>query len=125
MAIDDDRFRPKEFIEQLFKDATPPDFGVENEPHRILAALPIPIYLTTNFDDFLSQALRRRGDRDAVLRLCPWNKHLLREGDLYEPESPKPSVANPLVSFLGVWISQVARRRGDDILIPHERRPGG
>ena len=105
VSIQEDRTTPKDFIKRLFEGAPPPDFSCENEPHRILAALPIPVYLTTNFDDYLTQALRKRGDRDAVVRLCPWNKHLPpKDPDLYDAKKPEPSVANPLVYHsLGRW----------------------
>src|SRR6185295_15221110 len=32
--------------------------GDPDEPHRILAGLPLSLYLTTNFDSFLAAALR-------------------------------------------------------------------
>jgi hypothetical protein len=49
-----------EVLERIGK-AKPPDFSLPNEPHSILADLPIPIYLTTNYDDFMMRALLHRG----------------------------------------------------------------
>jgi hypothetical protein len=104
VSIDNDRLAPKEFIEGLFQNASPPDFSRENEPHRVLAELPIPIYLTTNLDSFLSQALQRKPEKDAFLRICPWNKHLPEDLEVYQVKGPEPTVANPLVyHFLGRW----------------------
>lgn len=91
---------PKERIQKLFAAAKPPDFTVLHEPHRILAALPIPVYLTTNFDNFLFQALTQKPerDKDPKVRLCRWNKNIDEDKALLA----EPTVANPLVyHFLG------------------------
>jgi hypothetical protein len=50
----------------------PPDFEVQTEPHALLARLPLPVYLTTNHDGFLAQALRRQG-KNPRSAICPWN----------------------------------------------------
>ena len=41
-------------------------------PLATLASLPIPVYMTTNYDDLLVQALKLRG-KDPILELCAWN----------------------------------------------------
>ena len=64
VAVQRDQSAPKEYVQKLFSTAAPPDFTVANEPHCVLAALPIPVYLTSNFDDFLTRALRARPERD-------------------------------------------------------------
>jgi hypothetical protein len=104
VAIQRDQSAPKEYVQKLFAAAKPPDFSVANEPHRVLAALPIPVYLTTNFDDFLTQALKQRPekDKDPHVRLCRWNKYIPDDLEIYAGEMEKPTVANPLVyHFLG------------------------
>lgn len=104
VAIQRDQSVPKEYIQKLFAAAKAPDFNCANEPHRILAALPIPVYLTTNFDDFLSQALRKKAekDKDPQVRLCRWNKYIPDDVEIYLAETEKPTVANPLIyHFLG------------------------
>jgi hypothetical protein len=55
----------------------PPDFDDPDEPHRVLARLPLPLYLTTNYDDYMVRALRhaRRRPRQVI---SPW----------YSPSSP-------------------------------------
>jgi hypothetical protein len=50
----------------------PPDFQVRTEPHALLARLPLPVYLTTNYDGFLTEALRRQG-KNPRTATCPWN----------------------------------------------------
>jgi len=46
-----------------------------NEPHRVLAELPFPIYITTNYDDFMGQALRDKY-RNVEQDLCRWNRSI-------------------------------------------------
>ncbi|APR86681.1 hypothetical protein A7982_12030 [Minicystis rosea] len=64
------------------RDATPLDALVRrcgretraldaSEPHRVLAALPLPIYLTTNPDDLLFDALVEEG-KDPQWDFCRW-----------------------------------------------------
>jgi hypothetical protein len=49
---------PKERIAERVQRATRPNFADPCEIHRLLADLDLPIYLTTNYDDFMFQALR-------------------------------------------------------------------
>jgi hypothetical protein len=55
-----DHLRPKQQIQQDMKARAVPDFFAEKgQPHAVLAKLPIPIYITTNYDDYMAEALRR------------------------------------------------------------------
>jgi len=62
-----------------------------DEPHRVLAALPLPIYLTAGPDPLLADALQA-ADRPAQVRICPWHveeKHFVgAEIDAPTPEAP-------------------------------------
>jgi hypothetical protein len=51
----------------------PPDFRAPTSPHGLLAGFPIPLYLTTNYDPFMSQALAQRG-RPPQTVICRWNR---------------------------------------------------
>ena len=72
------------------------------EPHRVLAALPFPIYLTTNPDHLLVEALREAGKQPEV-GLCPWSEHVDWSESIFatgrEPDF-RPSVDRPLVYYL-------------------------
>nr|MDT0665797.1 SIR2 family protein [Micromonospora sp. DSM 115978] len=48
-----------------------PDYDHLAEPHGLLARLPLPVYLTTNYDGFMSEALRNAGKRPRPA-VCPW-----------------------------------------------------
>lgn len=47
--------------------------GDPDEPHRILASLPLSTYLTTNYDSFLYEALRWKG-RNPRREICSWRE---------------------------------------------------
>ncbi len=49
----------------------PPDFAAPTEPHAMLAEFPLPVFLTTNYDDFLTKALRMAGKRPRAA-ICRW-----------------------------------------------------
>lgn len=68
--------------------------------YKILAGLPLPIYLTVNQDTLLEDALREAGKSPTTL-LCPWNEYI--EGKL-EAYTDEPGEENPLVFHLfGRW----------------------
>jgi hypothetical protein len=56
------------------------------EPHRVLASLPLPIYLTAEPSDLLIQALRAAG-REPQVMFYPWND--------YTRKAPSPYTADP------------------------------
>ena len=67
------------------------------EPHRVLAGLPFPIYITTDPSDVLVEALRAAG-KEPRIEICPWNEHAeklpsARQDDPdYDPEVDEPLV---------------------------------
>jgi hypothetical protein len=73
-----------------------------NEAHKLLAELPLPVYITTNADSLLEDALREAGKQPESM-LCPWNEYLEQlQADL-DLGSP-PTIEHPLVFHLfGRW----------------------
>ena len=98
LAIKYDPLFPKEQILQEFAGVKGPDFGAPDEPHAILADLPLPVYMTTNYDDFMVQALKRR-HRDPRRELCRWNESLDGEESVFDTDFV-PTPANPVVYHL-------------------------
>jgi hypothetical protein len=93
---------PKEKIQSRLKNLGPPDFSSADEPHGLLAALPLPIYMTTNYDDFMTRALVQ-GGRKARSDVCRWNRHprLEAEPDVFQADPDySPSPEQPLVYHL-------------------------
>ncbi|HKN83614.1 MAG TPA: SIR2 family protein [Pyrinomonadaceae bacterium] len=98
LALKNDRMFPKEEIVRMFKTFKEPDYTNPAEPHRVLASLPLPLYVTTNYDNFMTQALLKC-DKDARQELCRWNKYL-KDMPSGLDNGFKPSTANPLVFHL-------------------------
>src|SRR5215467_8772351 len=88
---------PKDEMIKQIKDAAPPNFTSNEEPHGVLARLPLPVYLTTNYDNFLTRALASEG-RKPQQHVCCWNSVLRRDSQVpkvprwFEPSEPEPLV---------------------------------
>jgi hypothetical protein len=76
---------PKDRIADRLKSGSVPDFRFENEPHRVLAELALPVYITSNFDDYLLRALKRE-EKGVHISLCRWNKHIPRDAPAFNPD---------------------------------------
>jgi conflict system STAND superfamily ATPase/SIR2-like protein len=97
VAATDDIFAPKEAFAKHYGSIVTPNFSaLPNEPHRVLADLPFPVYLTSNFDDWMYRALIEYKKKDARLAICRWNRHIPDKAPSFDPEFAY-SVANPLV----------------------------
>lgn len=95
-----DSMFPKEKILESFKSCSAPDFAAADEPHAVLADLPLPIYMTTNYDDFMMRALVSR-NRQPRRELCSWNSFLRGRPSVFDAsETFLPSAANPVVYHL-------------------------
>lgn len=65
--------------------------------HALLADLPFPIYVTTNRDNLLSDALTAAG-KDPQVLVCRWSDEAEAEETVYDREPDyRPDVARPLV----------------------------
>jgi hypothetical protein len=100
VATDRDDWFPKELLQEQFDNVASPDFSQPDEPHAALADLPLPIYITTNYDPFMFEALKSRG-KDVRREFPRWNRHL----DFMGQESVfdggyKPTPDAPLVYHL-------------------------
>lgn len=93
----DAEYASGKYVEELAKLPTP-NFDDPNEPYNILAKLPLPIYITTNYDDMMERALRKN-QRDVKPDLCKWVKSLEDTSPLSE-QGFQPNVANPSVFHL-------------------------
>ena len=61
----------KEKVCEYLRSVNPPDFGSPTEPHSLLARFPIPVFITTNYDDFLIKALGLAG-KNPNAAICSW-----------------------------------------------------
>ena len=93
----DAEYASNKYVEELSK-LPVPNFDAPNDPYSILAKLPLPIYVTTNYDDFMEQALIKQ-KRDVKRDLCKWIRALDETSPLVE-QGFQPNVANPVVFHL-------------------------
>jgi hypothetical protein len=100
IAVQYDPVFPKIEILKQFQKVPAPNFREPDEPHGVLADLPLPVYVTTNYDDFMVQALKSRY-RDPRREMCRWNPLIKDEPSVFEQEPGfQPTAANPVVFHL-------------------------
>ena len=68
------------------------------EPYKVLASFPLPVYITTNWNNLLSAALKEAG-KDPQILLCPWNDYVEQLQADFDPGF-KPTAERPLVYHL-------------------------
>jgi hypothetical protein len=86
-------------VEQEFSQLDSPDFSREDEPHALLAGFDIPVYLTTNYDDFMARALTKAG-RTPLVAHCRWYAGSTRDPLFDRPEGYAPDARRPIVYHL-------------------------
>jgi hypothetical protein len=101
VAVMTDPMKPKEEIckkiKELLKEIPPKYYEDPDEIHGVLADLPLPVYITTNYDDFMVRALNslnKKPDQE----ICRWNKNLKKSKRRSSDFNPTPE--NPLVFYL-------------------------
>ena len=101
VAVTEDSMTTKEEIckkiKELLKGVTNEYFETPDELYGVLADLPLPVYLTTNYDDLLERALESRG-KEPIQEICRWNKRLMELKTMLSDFDPTPE--RPLVFHL-------------------------
>jgi len=104
LAVQFDPMFPKEELVREFIDGIPhPDFDEAGETHGVLASLPLSLYMTTNYDDFMYDALVHH-DRFPRRAVCRWNS-VLQEQACVLDDAP-PTEASPVVYHFHGWRGQ-------------------
>jgi SIR2-like domain len=101
LAVTEDPMWPKEQISERLAKALIPATTSPDDPHQILAALELPIYVTTNYDGLMARALRERG-KDVKEGICRWNQEIAEElpEEFTLPPDYEPTPDAPLVYHL-------------------------
>jgi hypothetical protein len=104
VAIQNSDMTPKTYIARWLRGISSPDFSKEeykNTTHAVLADLKLPLYITTNYDEFMESALKSRG-RIADIEYCRWNLFLKKQStqSVCDKSGYKPSQDKPLVYHL-------------------------
>jgi hypothetical protein len=100
-----DPMYPKDRMRARLKGEKRPDFSQPDdrlECLRALAELPLPIYLTTNYDDLMVQALRHTDPpKNPRRELCRWHRGLKSVPSVFGVATRyTPDQANPVVFHL-------------------------
>jgi TIR domain/SIR2-like domain len=106
----DDLFPKTQLCNELRK-VKLPDFRLDkhkNTPPAVLADLNLPIYITTNYDHSIEEALKSRGGKKPISDFCRWSEDLVEYANdneinskLYDRDADyKPTSAEPLVYHL-------------------------
>lgn len=94
---------PHRLVADMINGINPPDFKGDKDPHGVLADLPLPLYVTTNYDDFMVRALATR-NRQAYQEVCQWNNEIrekVRGKSAFDQASGwDPQPENPVVFHL-------------------------
>jgi hypothetical protein len=100
--INDDEMFPKMELCNIITKVNPPDFTkYKDSPYSILSKINFPIYITTNYDKFMEEALKNIG-RIPDSEYCRWNEaiELAGENSLFLDSEYKPTESRPLVYHL-------------------------
>jgi len=74
--------------------------GNPNDVHAVLASLDLPLYLTTNPDNFMTEALKAQG-KNPVREICRWQEALDRLPSIFDDDpNYTPTPERPLVYHL-------------------------
>jgi hypothetical protein len=125
---------PKEEICQELRTAAQPDFARDDEPHGTLAELPLPVYMTTNYDDFMYAALELES-KFPKREVCRWNRSPALRGarsvltPSYVPTAESPvvfhlhghmSIPESIVLTEDDYLDYLVAISGEPKLLPHQ-----
>jgi hypothetical protein len=88
-----------EYLQERIRKKGPPNFHSAHEPHRVLAACQLPVYITTNYDDFMFQVLEQAKVKP-VREFARWTRYLLDRYPSKLDRGFQPSAEAPLVFHL-------------------------
>jgi hypothetical protein len=108
LAVEKGANTPKYRMVDALAGKGPPDFSRRDEPHSVVADLDLPVYITTNYDDFMLQALKqRKPPKDPRREVCKW--HLARRRQLRATDFPNtPTAEQPVIFHLHGTLDDIA-----------------
>lgn len=114
LAVNLGSLATKNRVVEKFQECGKPDFSRSGEPHMTLAQLRLPIYITTNYDDFMFQALQAAQppgadgkDYKPQRDHCHWYESTRQKAKLPWPPTPQAPAVYHLHGILDVPKSMV------------------
>ena len=102
--VDEGEMYPKTMLSEMLKEIDSSNFSAENKlPYDVLSNLDLPIYVTTNYDRFLEDALSRNPRKKPETDFCRWSDKLIsyvktaNVSSVFDDAQYKPSEERPLV----------------------------
>jgi hypothetical protein len=92
-------FAKSALLSTWFTNLPDPSPEPADEPHAVLAELPLPIYMTTNYDDFMVRALQAV-QRNPRREMCRWNYLIEQRPTILDTPGESINAANPVVFHL-------------------------
>jgi SIR2-like domain len=89
----------KEELVEQFRKLKPPDFSDVNQPYRVLASLPLRIYVNAHYFGFISLALQAQ-HKDPRRAICAWRAGEFSNDYPALERGYEPTPATPLVYYL-------------------------
>lgn len=111
-------FVKDQICKELKVSANEVDFDVPDEPHGVLASMPFPVYITTNYNDLLLQALRNKGKKPSI-EICPWPDNLLTYGK-FAPKNNEYEVVDPQINEPIVYYAHGFEEVSESIVITED-----
>jgi hypothetical protein len=96
-------------IADMLREMPFPCFDDPNEPHRVMADLKLPLYVTTNYSNCMFEALKRDALRDPQRDYCRWdaNPALSLDPQVIKDDT-ELSIASPTVYHLHGYVDKPA-----------------
>jgi SIR2-like domain len=122
VSVYTDKSWPRDTIARQLAEADPPELTPENEPHRVLAELGLPVYVSSNFDDYLERALLKE-DKDVRVSICRWNKFIPEDAPAYDPDPAKGDAVGRYAIVAKDEDGKLTYRTADDSYNPTVANP--
>src|SRR5258707_1890136 len=92
---------PKTLMAQIVSAASHPSAVSPYDPHTALAELELPLYITTNYDNFMTKALQvRKGEKQVQVEILRWNNGLSNLKSVFDDPNFSLTPERPLVYHL-------------------------
>lgn len=98
IAVTHDEAFAKRLVQEKLRPKAQTHVASDSDPHAILASLDLPVYVTTNYDSLLYDALDRRHPGTVTREVARWNQEVVHRAGRFRAK--EPTAHKPLVFHL-------------------------